>query len=139
MALIERLKHGWNAFLNKDPTEKYLSYNDYGVGYSSRPDRIRFTRGNERSIVNSIFNRIAVDAASTTIEHVRVDDNERFQEIIFSGIQNCLNVEANIDQTGRAFIEDVVMSMEDEGCVAIVPIDTIYQLAYGLLFSLFQP
>ena len=124
MALIERLKHGWNAFLNKDPTEKYLSYNDYGVGYSSRPDRTRFTRGNERSIVNSIFNRIAVDAASTTIEHVRVDDNERFQEIIFSGIQNCLNVEANIDQTGRAFIEDVVMSMEDEGCVAIVPIDT---------------
>ena len=124
MALIERIKNGWNAFLNRDPTEGYLPYSGYGVSYSSRPDRVRFTRGNERSIVNSIFNRIAVDAASTTIEHVRVDENERFQEIIFSGIQNCLNVEANIDQTGRAFIEDVVMSMEDEGCVAIVPIDT---------------
>lgn len=124
MALIERLKHGWNAFLNKDPTTHYMSYSDIGFGYSSRPDRTRFTRGNERSIVNSIFNRIAVDAASTMIEHVRVDENERFQEIINSGIQNCLNIEANIDQTGRAFIEDVVMSMEDEGCVAIVPVDT---------------
>lgn len=124
MALIERLKHGWNAFLNKDPTDTYLPYSSVGIGYSSRPDRIRFTRGNERSIVNSIFNRIAVDAAANTIQHVRVDDNERFKEIIPSGIQNCLNVEANIDQTGRAFIEDVVMSMEDEGCVAIVPVDT---------------
>lgn len=124
MALIERLKHGWNAFLNKDPTSYYNAYNELGVGYSSRPDRIRFTRGNERSIVNSIFNRIAVDAASTMIEHVRVDENERFKEVINSGIQNCLNVEANVDQTGRSFIEDVVMSMEDEGCIAIVPIDT---------------
>lgn len=124
MALIERLKHGWNAFLNKDPTEIYLPYSTVGAGYSSRPDRVRFTRGNERSIVNSIFNRIAVDAASNMIEHVRVDENDRFQEIIDSGIQNCLNVEANMDQTGRAFIEDVVMSMEDEGCVAIVPVDT---------------
>lgn len=115
-----RLKHAWNAFLNRDPTR---DFRDVGVGYSYRPDRPRFTRGNERSIVTSVYNRIALDVASITIQHVRLDDNDRFIEVINSRLNNCLTLEANIDQTGRAFIQDVVMSMFDEGCVAIVPTD----------------
>jgi hypothetical protein len=96
------------------------------MGYYSsyKPDRVRFTRGNERSIVTSVYNRLALDASAIAIKHVRLDDNGRFTEEINSGLQNCLNVEANIDQTGRAFLQDVVMSMLDEGCVAIVPVDT---------------
>lgn len=116
-----RLKHAWNAFFSRDPT---ASYQDVGIGYSYRPDRPRLTRGNERSIVTSVYNRIALDVASITIQHVRLDENNRFLSVIDSGLNNCLTLEANIDQTGRAFIQDVVMSMFDEGCVAIVPVDT---------------
>ena len=116
--LGSRLKHAFNAFMNKDPTY------DRGYGYSTRPDRSRLTRGNERSIVTSVFNRIAIDVASINFNHCRLDDDDRFLEIIKSELNNCLNLEANIDQTGRAFIQDVVMSMLDEGCVAIVPVDT---------------
>lgn len=119
MKFIDRLQHGWNAFINnKDPTFRP------GPSYSYRPDRARFTRGNERSIVTSIFNRIAMDVSSIDIEHVRVDKDGRFTGIIDSGLNNCLTLEANIDQTGRAFMQDAVMSMLDEGVVALVPIDT---------------
>ena len=123
-SFLSRLKHAWNAFTNnKDPTPKYQ---DIGASYYYRPDRQRFTGGNERTIVTSVYNRIALDAAAVEIKHVRLDENERYLETIDSGINRCLNEEANIDQTGRAFIQDVVMSMLDEGCVAIVPIDTTF-------------
>lgn len=116
-----RLKHAWNAFLNRDPTSYY---HDYGSGYSRRPDRVKTTGGNNRSIITSIYNRIALDVAAIDIKHCRLDENERFVSVIESGLNNCLNTEANIDQTGRSFIQDVVLSMLDEGSVAIVPIDT---------------
>lgn len=119
--LITRFKHAWNAFMNRDPTR--FDY-EYGTGYSIRPDRVRLRGGNERTIVNSIITRIAIDAASTTIQHVRLDENGRFLEVIDSGLNNCLNVRANIDQTGRSFLQDMVQSMCDEGCVAVVPVDT---------------
>ena len=119
-----RLKHAWNAFLNRDPTSYYPS--NIGASYSIRPDRPRLSRGNERSIVTSVYNRIALDVAGINIQHCRLDENNRFIETIDSNLNNCLNLEANIDQTGRAFIQDVVMSMLDEGCVAIVPIDTTF-------------
>lgn len=116
-----RLKHAWNAFFNRDPTNGYSSG---GMSYYYRPDRPRFTRGNERSIVTSVYNRIALDVSAINIQHVRLDKNNRFKEIINSGLNKCLNLDANIDQTGRAFIQDIVMSMLDEGCVAIVPVET---------------
>lgn len=119
-SLGSRLKHAVNAFMNRDPTPRY----SYGVGYSYRPDRPRSTRGNERSIVTSVFNRIALDAASMNINHCRLDDDDRFTEIIPSGLNNCLTIEANLDQTARAFIQDAVISMFDEGSVALVPVDT---------------
>lgn len=118
---ITRFKHAWNAFMNRDPTR--YDY-EYGSGYSIRPDRVHLRGGNERTIVNSIITRIAIDAASTTIQHVRLDENGRFLEVIDSGLNNCLNVRANIDQTGRSFLQDTVQSMCDEGCVAVVPVDT---------------
>ena len=118
---ITRFKHAWNAFMNRDPTR--FDY-EYGSGYSIRPDRVHLRGGNERTIVNSIITRIAIDAASTTIQHVRLDENGRFLEVIDSGLNNCLNVRANIDQTGRSFLQDMVQSMCDEGCVAVVPVDT---------------
>ena len=121
MGITDRLQHAWNAFLNNDIRTRYQ---DMGYYSSYKPDRVRFTRGNERSIVTSVYNRLALDASAMAIKHVRLDDNGRFTEEINSGLQNCLNVEANIDQTGRAFLQDVVMSMLDEGCVAIVPVDT---------------
>ena len=121
MGITDRLQHAWNAFLNNDVRTRYK---DMGYYSSYKPDRVRFTRGNERSIVTSVYNRLALDASAMAIKHVRLDDNGRFTEEINSGLQNCLNVEANIDQTGRAFLQDVVMSMLDEGCVAIVPVDT---------------
>lgn len=121
MGITDRLQHAWNAFLNNDVRTRYQ---DMGYYSSYKPDRVRFTRGNERSIVTSVYNRLALDASAMSIKHVRLDDNGRFTEEINSGLQNCLNVEANIDQTGRAFLQDVVMSMLDEGCVAIVPVDT---------------
>lgn len=123
MSFWDRLQHGWNAFLNnRDPTE--YRYYETGFSYGYRPDRPRFTRGNERSIVTSVYNKIAIDVAQTTIQHCRLDKNGRFQEVIDSDLNKCLNLEANIDQTGRAFIQDVVISMFDEGNVAMVPIDT---------------
>lgn len=121
MGFIDRLQHGWNAFMNKDPT---YGLRDYGSSYSYRPDRPRFTRGNERSIVTSVYNRIALDVSAINIIHCRLDENDRFVSKIDSGLNNCLTLEANIDQTGRAFIQDAVMSMLDEGCIAIVPVDT---------------
>ena len=124
MKLTNRIQHAWNAFLNRDPTGYYKDIN--GPSYSYRPDRVRFSRGNERSIVTSVYNRIALDAAAIDILHVRVDDNDRFSEIIDSNLNRCLTKSANMDQTGRAFIQDVVMSMLDEGCVAIIPTDTTF-------------
>lgn len=123
MGLTDRLQHAWNAFVtNSDPTRMNYSYT--GSSYSVRPDRVRFSRGNERSIVTSVYNRIALDVAAINIYHCRLDEDNRFTEIIDSGLNNCLNLEANLDQTGRAFIQDIVASMFDEGCVAIVPTDT---------------
>ncbi len=116
-----RLKHAWNAFRNRDPTAEFR---DIGASYYYRPDRPRFTRGNERSITTSVLNRIALDVSAIDIRHVRLDENGRFLEEINSGLNNCLTLSANMDQTGRAFKQDIVMSMLDEGCVAIVPTDT---------------
>ena len=124
LEVSSRLKHAWNAFVNnRDPT---ASYRDIGPGYSYRPDRPRLTRGNERSIITSVYNRIALDVAANDIRHVKLDEDGRFSEIIDSGLNNCLALDANIDQTGRAFIQDAVMSMLDEGCVALVPIETTF-------------
>ena len=120
-SLGSRLKHAWNAFLNRSPTYWHGSS---GSGYSRRPDRARLTRGNERSIVTSIYNRIALDVASVDLKHCKLDKDGRFIEVIDSGLNNCLTLEANIDQTARSFIQDLVISMFDEGCVAIVPVDT---------------
>ena len=121
MGFMDRIQRGWNAFRNRDPT---IEYSDTGLGYAYRPDRVRFTRGNERSIVTSVYNRIALDVAAINIQHVQLDDNNRFTSVVESGLNSCLNLEANIDQTGRAFVQDIVMSMFDEGCVAVVPVDT---------------
>lgn len=121
-SLSERFKNAWNAFANRDPTD-YLR-NDMGISYSYRPDRTRLIRGNERSLITSVYNRIAIDVSSVAIQHVRLDENGRFLETIDSGLNNVLNLEANIDQTGRAFVADIVISMLDEGVVAVVPIDT---------------
>ena len=122
MTVGARIKHAWNAFLNRDPTN---TYSNYSSGSYYRPDRVRLSRGNERSIVTSIFNRIALDVAAIDINHCRLDENDRFKEIIQSSLNDCLSLEANIDQTSRTFMHDVVMSMFDEGCVALVPVDTI--------------
>lgn len=120
--LGNRLKHAWNAFFNRDPTQ-YMNTN-IGVGNYYRPDRPRFSKGNERSIATAVYNRIAMDSAAMSIQHVKLDENGRFIEVIDSGLNKCLNLEANLDQTGRAFLQDAVMSMLDEGCVALVPTDT---------------
>lgn len=133
MGFFNRLQHGWNAFVNnRDPTSEYST----GPGYYYRPDRPRFTRGNERSIVTSVYNRIALDVSAISIQHVRLDDNGRFSSVIESGLNNCLTLDANMDQTGRAFIQDVVMSMLDEGCVAIVPVDTTLDPAVTSSFDI---
>ena len=125
LTFTSRLKKAWNAFTNnRDPTYTNIQYQDVGMGYVHRPDRVRFSRGNERSIVTSVYNRIAMDVAAIAIKHCRIDKNGRYIEDIRSGLNDCLTVEANIDQTGRSFIQDVVMSMFDEGAVAIVPVDT---------------
>ena len=118
-SISTRFKNAWNAFRNKDPS----SFNN-GMGFSVRPDRARLTRGNEKSITTSIDNRIALDVSSINIQHVRLDDNGRYREIIDSKLNSCLTLEANIDQTNRSFIQDVVISMFDEGAVAVVPVDT---------------
>lgn len=125
LTLTSRFKKAWNAFTNnRDPTMTNVQYQNVGMGYVHRPDRVRFTRGNERSIVTSVYNRIALDVAAIGIKHCRVDGNGRYIEDVKSGLNDCLTIEANIDQTGRSFIQDVVMSMFDEGAVAIVPVDT---------------
>lgn len=122
MGFFERLRHSYNAFVNnRDPT--YQTQN-IGTGYYYRPDRPLFTRGNERSIVNSVYNRIALDVAAIDIKHVDLDEQGRYISTRVSGLNECLSVGANLDQSGRAFIQDVVMSMLDEGCVAIVPVET---------------
>lgn len=128
-SVISKIKRAWNAFRDIDPETVFkddyqngVSYSS--VSYSSRPDRPRLTRGNERSIVNAVYNRIAVDVAALTINHVRLDKNDRFESIINDGLNKCFNLSANIDQTGREFIQDAVISMLDEGCVALVPTDT---------------
>lgn len=124
MGLISRIKSGWNAFINnRDPTE--LLY-DAGTSYFYRPDRVRFSRGNERSIVTALYNRIALDVSSLAFRHVRLDENGRFIEYVDSGLDYCLSTEANIDQTGRAFMHDIVASTMDEGVIAVVPVDTDY-------------
>lgn len=120
MALMDRLKHAWNIFKNKDPTQGNWNI---GPSYGYRPDRMRYTRGNERSIVTAVYNRIAMDVAAVNLKHIRLDENDRYKETIDSGLNNCLSIEANLDQTGRAFIQDLVASMLDEGCVAAVPTD----------------
>lgn len=117
----ERIKHAWNAFRNREPI---INRGEYNYGTYSRPDRIRLTRGNERSIVTSVLNRIAMDVAALKIKHCKTDEEGRFQEEIYSGLNNCLTLEANIDQTSKALIQDVVLTMFDEGCVALVPVDT---------------
>lgn len=119
--LSTRFKHAWNTFFNRDPTD---DFKDVTISYSYRPDRLRLTKGNERSIATSIFNRIALDVSSINIQHCKLDENGRYISPINSKLNNCLTLEANKDQTSRAFIQDVVMSMFDEGCVAIVPIET---------------
>lgn len=123
-SISSRIKRGWNAFLNRDPTGEPNIKVDIGFSSSYRPDRIRMTRGNERSIVTSIYNRIALDVAAIDIRHSKLDKDGRYLEDVNSGLNNCLSLEANIDQTSRAFMQDIVLSMFDEGCVAVVPIDT---------------
>src|SRR5574344_1249324 len=119
--LSTRFEHAWNTFFNRDPTD---DFKDVTISYSYRPDRLRLTKGNDRSIATSIFNRIALDVSSINIQHCKLDKNGRYISPINSKLNNCLTLEANKDQTSRAFIQDVVMSMFDEGCVAIVPVDT---------------
>lgn len=130
-----RLRHAFNAFMNRDPT---MDFRNTGPGYSYRPDRPRLTRGNERTIVTSIFNRIALDVASINIKHCRTDGDDRFVEVIDSSLNRCLNLEANLDQTGRAFMQDVVMSMLDEGSVAIVPVETDFDPSEKESYKIFS-
>ncbi len=121
MSLGARLKHAWNVFTANETVGARW---DIGPSYFYRPDRPIFSRGNERSIITSVYNRIALDVAAISIQHVRLDDEGRFTSVMNSTLNDCLSLEANLDQTGRAFIQDIVQSMLDEGCVAIVPVDT---------------
>lgn len=120
MDLIKRIQNGWNAFMSRAPTNDYNT----GIGSYYRPDRVRFSRGNERSIVTSVYNRIALDVSAIDIKHCQLDEDGRYMHDVNSGLNECLNLSANTDQTGKAFIQDIVMSMLDEGCVAIVPVVT---------------
>lgn len=120
-SIFSRMKDAWNVFSGR---ESIHNYSRRGISSSFRPDRLRLTRGNERSIISSVYNRLAMDASSIDIRHIRLDKDGRYQEDMDSGLNNCLNLEANIDQTGRAFLQDAYMSMLDEGCVALVPVDT---------------
>lgn len=122
-SLTSRIKRAWNVFLERDSPSQY-SYDDLGVNSYYRPDRVRLTRGNDRSIVTAIYNRIAIDCSAIKIEHAYLDKNDRYVARVNSGLNTCLNLEANIDQTGRAFVQDIVMSMLDEGSVAVVPVET---------------
>lgn len=120
MGLLDRLQHAYNAFTNRDPT-----YRPPGYSSSYRPDRPRFSGGNERSTITAVYNRIALDVAALVVQHVRQDNDGRFLSVVSSGLNNCLTLDANVDQTGRALIQDIVMSMLDEGCVAVVPTDIL--------------
>lgn len=134
MNIGSRLKHAWNAFLNRDPPGSRY----YGGGYSYRPDRMRFSRGSERTIINSIYNRIALDAAFITINHVRLDENNRFDSIIDSGLNYCLNTEANADQSGRGLIQDIVMTFLEEGVAAVVPEKTDFDPRYSNSYEIYS-
>ena len=134
MNIGSRLKHAWNAFLNRDPPGSRY----YGGGYSYRPDRMRFSRGSERTIINAIYNRIALDAASITINHVKLDENNRFDSIIDSGLNYCLNTEANADQTGRGLIQDIVMTFLEEGVAAVVPEKTNFDPRYSNSYEIYS-
>lgn len=123
MGLVNRLKNSWNAFRNND-RQVITRYRDVGIGSGTRPDRPRFSRGNERSIITAVYNRIALDVAAIDIKHVNLDDKGRYMSDYKSYLNTCLTLSANIDQTHRAFVQDAVISMLDEGCVALVPIDT---------------
>ena len=133
MGFINRLKHGWNAFMNKDPTPYQT-----GLGAASydNPSRPRLTMGNERSIITTIYNRISTDVASVDIEHVILDDNKRFTGNVEDGLNYCLTTEANIDQASRAFKQDIVLKLLDEGCVAIVPVDTTMDPVHGNIYDI---
>ncbi len=132
MGLLDRLSHAWNAFFGKGPpydlNKQFIIPRYENLGYSStyRPDRVYSTRGQEKSLISTIYNRIAVDVANVDIRHVKLDDNGRFLEEVDSDLNNCLKIEANKDQTARELIRDIVISMFDEGCVAVVPIDTSF-------------
>lgn len=134
MDLLDRLKHGWNAFINGDNVTG--THYSYGASYGTRPDRVRFTRGNEKSIITAIYNRIAVDAAAIDVEHVRLDGQGRFLEEIKSGLNECLTLSANVDQSGRALVQDIVMSMFDEGVVAVVPTEASVNPAFSTSFDI---
>lgn len=122
MAITDRIKNAWNAFFNnRDPVNSAW---DKGQSYFYRPDRLLYNRRHDKTIITAIYNRIAIDAAAVKFQHVRLDDNDRFKEVINSGLNECLTIDANTDQTGRALIQDIVMSMLDEGVVALVPTDT---------------
>lgn len=133
-SLGSRLKHAWNVFMNRDPTR--MSYQVLGGGSSSRPDRVRLSRGNERSVVTSVYNRIAMDVAAIGVRHVRQDQNGRFLYEMESSLNHCLTVEANLDQTSRAFYQDMVMSVLDEGVVAVVPTVYTSSLREGNFYSI---
>lgn len=134
MGIVDRFRHGWNAFVNnKDPTV----YREIGISSSYRPDRPRLTRGNERSIVTAITNRIALDVVDVTIQHCKLDKDGRFADVIDSALNNCLNLEANIDQSGFAFKHDAVLSLLDEGVIALVPIDTNDDISETLSVQIF--
>lgn len=122
MSFIDRLQHAWNVFTNKEYETSF--YKSGGVSYSYRPDRVRYSKGNERSIITSVLTRISTDASSIDLKHVRLDENDRYKETIKSKLNDCLTISANVDQTGRALRQDIIMSMLDEGCVAIVPVET---------------
>lgn len=121
LPITARFRHAWNAFRNKNPTKEYQYY---GTSFSMRPDRPRLSKGNDRSIINAVYNRIAMDVAAIKIEHVRLDADGRYADTIKSELNECLTLRANIDQSGRDFIQDIVLSMFDEGCIAVLPVDT---------------
>lgn len=124
MGLFDRIQNGWNAFIGRDPTKKRVGNYDYGPSFSIQPERTRYRHGNERSIVAAIYNKIAVDCAAITVEHVQLDENDRFDKVMDTGLNQCLTLSANIDQTGRVFMQDLYYSMLNEGVIAVVPVDT---------------
>lgn len=134
----DRLKNSWNAFLGRDPTDSVTYYTDVGPGYSYRPDRTILTRGNERSIITTIYNRIATDVSMIDIRHVRLDENNQYSEDINSHLNNALTKNANLDQTGRQLTKDLVLSMFDEGCVAVVPTLTTANPKYSESYDIYK-